>query len=89
MQDLKEFFMKEIFSRAMDFFNVHRNRKVGFLVGFIVGIAILVLGPFKTFFLFFCGVIGLYIGSRFDEEDDLVGRTLKFIEKHLPKRFQS
>lgn len=89
MQVLKEFFMNEILSRIIDFFKVHRNRKLGFLFGFFVGILILVLGPFHTFFLFFCGVIGLYIGSRFDSEDDLVGRTLKFIEKHLPKRFQA
>ncbi len=86
---MKEFFIDEVLTQIIDFFKVHRNRKVGFLFGFIVGIVILALGPFATFFLFFCGIIGLYIGSRFDEEDDLVGRTLKFIEKHLPERFRS
>lgn len=75
-------------AQIIDLFEVHRKRKIGFLLGFIFGIVILVFGPFQTFFVIFCGVIGLYIGSRFDEGDDLVGRTLKLIEEALPKRFQ-
>lgn len=79
---------EEVKLKAIDFFAVHRKRKIGFLFGVLMGIVILVLGPFETFFIFFCGVIGLYIGSRFDDGDDLVGRTLKAIEHMLPKRFQ-
>ena len=75
-------------SALADFFAVHRKRKLGFLLGFLLGIVILIFGPFKTFFIFFCGVIGLYIGSRFDEGDDLVGRTLKTLENALPERFR-
>lgn len=71
-----------------DFFAEYRMRKIGFILGFLVGIVILIFGPFKTFFIFFCGIIGLYIGSRFDEGDDLVGRTLKAIENALPERFR-
>lgn len=75
-------------NKIADFFAEYRMRKIGFLLGFLVGIVILIFGPFKTFFIFFCGVVGLYIGSRFDEGDDLVGRTLKAIENALPKRFR-
>jgi hypothetical protein len=38
--------------------------------------------------LFFCGIIGLYIGSRFEEGDDLVDKTLKAIENSVPERFR-
>lgn len=82
------FLIEEIKPKIADFFKVHRKRKIGFILGLIMGIVILVLGPFNTFFIAFCGVIGLYIGSRFDDGDDLVGKTLKAIEHALPKRFQ-
>lgn len=79
---------EEVKAKIVSFFEVRRARKIGFLFGLIFGIIILIFGPFQTFFTVFCGVIGLYIGSRFDEGDDLVGRTLKLIEEALPKRFQ-
>ena len=79
---------EEVRAKIIDFFEVHRKRKIGFLFGFLLGIIILVFGPLNTFFVAFCGVIGLYIGSRCDDGDDLVGKTLKAIENALPKRFQ-
>ena len=84
LEEVKE----EVKLKLSDFFAVYRQRKIGFLLGLLMGIVILTLGPFKTFFIIFCGVIGLYIGSRFDEGDDLVGRTLKAIENALPERFR-
>lgn len=79
---------EEIKEQIKKYFELHRTRKIGFLLGVLLGIVILILGPVQTFFLLFCGVIGLYIGSRFDDGDDLVGRTLKAIESALPERFQ-
>ena len=79
---------EEIKAQFKEYFELRRTRKIGFLLGIFFGILILVFGPLQTFFLLFCGVIGLYIGSRFDEGDDLVGQTLKAIERALPKRFQ-
>ena len=63
-------------------------RKVGFLLGLIFGAAIMAFGILKTFFAIFCGVIGLYIGSRFEEGDDLVIDTLKLLESVVPERFR-
>ena len=88
LDEFKVKFFGGIIEFFYNFFAVHRKRKIGFILGFIFGIAILVFGPFHTFFVTFCGIIGLYIGSRFDEGDDLVGKTLKAIEEVLPKRFQ-
>lgn len=79
---------EEIKSLTENFFRIHRMRKVGFLLGIIFGAIILIFGFFKTMFAVFCGLIGLYIGSRFDEGDDLINRTLKAIENILPDRFQ-
>lgn len=71
-----------------DRFATHTNRKIGFLAGVIFGAAILLFGFFPVLFAFFCGIIGLYIGSRFDEGDDLILKTLKTIERLLPDKFQ-
>lgn len=79
--------LEEIKNQILSFFNVHRERKLGFLLGMLTGVIILTFGLLNTFFIFFCGVIGLYIGSRFDG-GDLVGNTLEIIERILPKRFQ-
>ncbi len=69
-------------------FETHTNRKIGFIGGVVVGAIIWTFGFFPTLFAFFCGVIGLYIGSRFDEGDDLINRTLKIIDKNLPEKFR-
>ncbi|MBQ7198316.1 MAG: DUF2273 domain-containing protein [Selenomonadaceae bacterium] len=79
---------KEIKELLKLYFESHFTRKIGFLLGVFLGILILIFGPLQTFFLLFCGVVGLYVGSRFDDEDDLVGRTLRMLERVLPERFQ-
>ena len=79
-KDLKEF--------AAAFFKTHRTRKIGFLVGLIWGVLILIFGFVNTSFIFICGLIGLYIGSRFDNSDDLIDETLRKLNNILPERFQ-
>jgi len=69
-------------------FKQYPKRKFGFLIGMLCGIAIIVFGFFNTLFAFFCGVIGLYIGSRFDDSDDLVDTTLRAIEDSLPESWK-
>ncbi len=69
-------------------FETYPTRKFGFIGGILCGVAILSFGLFNTLFAFFCGIIGLYIGSRFEEGDDLVDKTLKAIENTVPERFR-
>ena len=69
-------------------FAEHPKRKIGFVAGVIISIFILLIGFFSTFFMFFCGVIGLYIGSRFDEDNALVDNMLNAIDEKLPERFR-
>ena len=80
--------LQEVTTYIKSLFETHPNRKIGFLGGVLVGAAILLFGFFPVLFAFCCGVIGLYVGSRFDAGDDLVNRTLKTLEKILPDRFQ-
>ena len=80
--------LKEIAMYVKGLFATHTNRKIGFVAGLAVGAAILTFGLFATTFALVCGVIGLYIGARFDDGDDLIARTLKALEEVLPERFQ-
>ncbi len=73
---------------VIDLFESHRTRKIGFITGLITGVAILILGFFNTLFIFLCGVIGLFIGSRFDSKDDLVEKILHKLDEILPENIQ-
>lgn len=79
---------EEIKILIANFFETHTNRKLGFIGGVFIGFLIWTVGFFPTLFAFFCGVIGLYIGSQFDEKDDLLDSTLKSIDKNLPEKFR-
>jgi uncharacterized membrane protein len=79
---------EEVKKLIRQMFNSYPMRKLGFLSGVICGVAILIFGLFNTLFAFFCGIIGLYIGSRFEEGDDLVDKTLKALENTVPERFR-
>ncbi|MBQ3444991.1 MAG: DUF2273 domain-containing protein [Selenomonadaceae bacterium] len=73
---------------VIDLFESHRTRKIGFITGLITGVAILILGFFNTLFIFLCGVIGLFVGSRFDSKDDLVEKILHKLDEILPENIQ-
>ena len=79
---------EEIKTLITVFFETYPNRKIGFIGGVLIGAIVWTFGFFPTLFAFFCGVIGLYIGSRFDEGDDLIDRTLKALDKNLPEKFR-
>ncbi len=75
-------------SFVVDIFKSHRTRKFGFITGLITGAAILLIGFFNTLFIFLCGVVGLFIGSRFDSKDDLVEKIIRKLDELLPERIQ-
>ena len=79
---------KDLKKYAALFFEKHRTRKIGFISGLIFGIAILIFGFFNTAFAFICGLIGLYIGAKVDNGDELIDETLYKLNKILPERFQ-
>ncbi len=73
---------------VIDMFESHRTRKVGFIAGLCTGAAILLLGFFNTLFIVLCGLVGLFVGSRFDSKDDLVEKILIKLDEVLPERIQ-
>ena len=73
---------------VIDLFESHRTRKLGFIAGLATGVAILIIGFFNTLFIALCGLIGLFIGSRFDSKDDLVEKILMKLDEILPEKIQ-
>ena len=73
---------------VIDIFESHRTRKFGFIAGLVTGAAILIIGFFNTLFIFLCGVVGLFVGSRFDSKDDLVEKLLHKLDEILPEKIQ-
>ena len=73
---------------VIDLFSSHRMRKLGFVIGLCTGAAILLIGFLNTLFIFLCGVVGLFAGSRFDSKDDLVEKILIKLDEILPEKIQ-
>ncbi|WP_110953166.1 DUF2273 domain-containing protein [Anaerosinus massiliensis] len=62
----------------------HRGKLVGTILGSMIGISILLFGFFKTVFIMICGLIGLFVGKRVDDKDDL----MDIVEKIIPSGFK-
>ncbi|WP_196594608.1 DUF2273 domain-containing protein [Pectinatus sottacetonis] len=69
----------------------HRGCITGFSAGFIISLSILVFGFFKTIFVLFFAGVGLFIGNKIDNDDDLseIAETiLDYIQKLIPPIFR-
>ena len=62
--------------------------RIGMILGVLIGIAVLVFGFWKTVFVLLCGGIGLYLGTRVENGDDLLERTLSAVHRRVPERFR-
>ncbi len=83
-----EKFFKELCS---DLWQNSRGRTIGLIAGFVLSVAILCFGVFKTFFVIIISGMGYYIGSKMDKD----GEWEQFLEKVqddllrlLPDRFR-
>ena len=72
--------IKNIFSEIILWISENKGRFIGGLIGFIVSILVLTIGFLKTFFIFFCVIIGCILGSM-----SLTKRDIRdLLEKILP-----
>ncbi|MBB5336388.1 DUF2273 domain-containing protein [Pectinatus brassicae] len=69
----------------------HRAKTIGFSLGFIISVAILVFGFFKTLFVIIFTGAGLFIGNKIDKNDDLsdvAENFLDIVQKIIPPIFR-
>lgn len=65
-------------------FTLHKGKVIGGIIGFIVGILVLLIGFWKTLLVLVFTVSGYFIGSRWDLEGDLK----KLLDRLLPRQFK-
>lgn len=69
--------------KILDFFNLLGNKQgrvIGSILGFFVGILILVIGFLKTIFIIICTLFGYHIGKMFDDRE----RLYDFLNNIIP-----
>ncbi|MBT9135827.1 MAG: hypothetical protein DDT34_00892 [Firmicutes bacterium] len=57
-----------------------RGRILGASLGITFALMLIIFGVWQTVFILVCGVIGYYLGARFDSDEDFRG----FLERVLP-----
>ena len=63
--------MKEEFGQMLtELWQNHRGKTSGFVIGMLLGTAVLCFGFWHTFFVICCGLIGLFIGLQLDNGED-------------------
>ncbi len=63
---------------------INKGKIIGGIIGFFVGLLILIIGFFKTLLVLIFTIIGFYFGSRWDLDGDLK----KILDKLLPHQFR-
>lgn len=59
----------ELKQEIIDFWKKHPGKMAGVLLGFIIGVLVLVIGFFQTLFLVACTAAGLWLGVKYDNSD--------------------
>jgi uncharacterized membrane protein len=72
--------MKEDFKQLVEeVWQEHRGKFVGTTLGIVLGIAVLLFGFWKTIFILFCGLIGLFVGMKVDSGEDFWQNLQRFL----------
>ena len=72
--------IKEFIFRFLKLIDENRRRSLGAIIGLLLAIMILVVGFFKTLFIFICGAIGYFLGGMsWDKE-----KIKDWLERILP-----
>ncbi len=67
--------------KVFQFYNSHRGGANGAIIGFVMSVAILIIGLINTIFIAICVGMGYYIGKRLSEDKNYIK---KLLDKVLP-----
>ncbi len=77
---------EEIESAVKDLWNNHRSSSVGVMLGVVIAILILIFGFCNMFFVSLCAGLGLYLGKRMDEGDNVIARIFQYLKTKVEER---
>lgn len=63
--------MREMLKKLIEYIEENKGCFFGGILGFLIAILILTIGFLKTFFIVLCTFIGLFLGSKSDDEETL------------------
>lgn len=67
--------MREELREALDvLWRNHRGKTAGTVLGILLGTAVLCFGFWHTVFVLCCGLVGLFVGSRMDQGENILDR---------------
>jgi uncharacterized membrane protein len=64
------------FESILQYYNFHRGGINGALIGFLLAVAILILGFFTVLFIAIFAGIGYYVGKRIHDDKDYIKNLL-------------
>ncbi len=70
--------------KLKEYYENNKGKTIGFTIGLLFGILILIIGFFKTIFIGLCSFLGFYIGKKVDNNESI----LELIERILPNRWK-
>ena len=77
---------EELEKEIKDLWMNHRLAVLGVIIGVLLGFFVLVFGFFNTLFVTLCAVLGLLIGKRLDNGEDVLGKVESFFFKQFKGR---
>jgi uncharacterized membrane protein len=73
---------EEIESEIRDLWNNHRSSSVGVVVGVMFSVFVLAFGFWNVLFVILCASIGLYIGTKIDNGENVLTRLCDYVKEH-------
>jgi len=77
---------EEIESVVRDLWNNHRSSSLGILLGVVLAILVLIFGFWNMLFVILCAALGLYLGKRMDEGDNVIARIFEYLKNKFEER---
>lgn len=84
---------EEILSEIRNLWRNHPSSSLGVLLSFVLAVLVLIFGFWNILFVVICVGVGLYIGKKFDEGENVVANLIEYAKdklgeklKHEPQR---
>lgn len=70
--------------KLKEYYENNKGKTIGLICGILFGILVLIIGFFRTLFIFLCALLGYYVGKKVDNNESI----LEVIERILPNRWK-
>ena len=79
---------EEIESQIKHLWNDHRSSSIGAIAGILFSVLVLIFGFWNIIFVILCSSVGIYIGTKLDNGENILTRFGDYIKEHWEKRLR-